>query len=53
MSQGGLSPIAEAVVDLLSPLPPLPLASLCGENEATTETRFSIPLHGGFLLQVQ
>lgn len=52
MSQGGPS-ISEAIVDLPSPLPPLPLPSLCGESEATTETWFSVPLYVGFLLQVQ
>lgn len=54
MSQGGPSPLSEAIVDLPSSLLPLPLATLCGEsNKAMAETWFSVPLHVDFLLHVQ
>lgn len=45
--------MSEAIVDLPSSLPSSPLATLCGESKAMTEAWFSVPLHVGFLLQVQ
>lgn len=53
MSQGEASLVAEATVDLLSPLLSLSVATLCGESQAMTETWFSVPLHVGFVLQVR